>query len=203
MKKVLSVVIVFFVTSVVSVMANPFKFNWDFGTFFFGGYSEYKNNSIDGSLELNVQILDFRFETENGFSISASPFNCFFPLNNKETDDVLLSLVNCTLAYDIFEFKRNIQLMPFASFHLGLEGLQKSWADCGIVFNTFAHSADSQEQNLLDYCNIDFNIFTVKAGARFIQLQQLQQLQPQIYLDVGINILLFTLLFFGNSGNSD
>ena len=29
MKKVLSVVIVFFVTSVVSVMANPFKFNWD------------------------------------------------------------------------------------------------------------------------------------------------------------------------------
>ena len=117
MKKVLSVVIVFFVTSVISVMANPFKFNWDFGTFFFGGYSEYKNNSIDGSMELNVQILDFRFETEDGFSISMSPFNCFFPLNNKETDDVLLSLVNCTLAYDIFEFKKNIQLMPFASFH--------------------------------------------------------------------------------------
>ena len=175
-------------------------FNWDFGTFFFGGYSEYKNNSIEGSLELNVQILDFRFETENGFSISASPFNCFFPLNNKETDDVLLSLVNCTLAYDIFEFKRNIQLMPFVSVHVGLESLQKSWADCGIVFNTFAHSADSQEQNLLNACNIDFNIFTVKAGARFIKLQQIQ---PQIYLDVGINILLFTLLFFGNSGNSE
>lgn len=96
-----------------------------------------------------------------------------------------------------FKFKKNIQLMPFVSLHLGLEGLKNSWADCGIVFKTFPRYSDSQEQNLLQACNIDFNIFTAKAGFRYAYLK------PQLYLDIGVNVLLFTMLFFGNSGNSE
>lgn len=197
MKKVLSVVIIFFLTSVISVMANPFKFNWDFGTIFFGGFSGYNNEVFESEMELNLQILDFRFETENGFSISASPFNCCFPLDSNEHDDSYFSFLNCTLAYDIFKFKKNVQLMPFVSLHAGAQGLQYSWADCGIVLNTFAHTSDSQEQNLMDFCNIDLNIFTVKTGVRVNQFKQ------AIYCDVGVNILLFTLLFFGNSGKTE
>ena len=196
-KKFLSIIVLLLISSVVSLMANPFKFNWDFGTFYFGGLAAYEKDSMEGELEIDVQLFDFRFETENGFSISLSPFDLCLPLDGKEHSDLFLSLVNCSFAYDVFKFKKNIQLMPFVSLHLGLEGLKNSWADCGIVFKTFPRYSDSQEQNLLQACNIDFNIFTAKAGFRYAYLK------PQLYLDVGVNVLLFTMLFFGNSGNSE
>ena len=74
-KKFLSIIVLLLISSVVSLMANPFKFNWDFGTFYFGGLAAYEKDSMEGELEIDVQLFDFRFETENGFLISLSPFD--------------------------------------------------------------------------------------------------------------------------------
>lgn len=172
-------------------------FNWDFGTVLFGGYTSFEEESVENGMELNLQILDFRFESEKGFSISLSPLNCIFFLDGKEHSDFPLSFINCSFAYDFFKFEKNIQLMPYLSLHVGAQSLKNSWADCGIAFNAFAHSSNYQEPDTFESCNIDFDIFTAKAGVRLIQLR------PQIYLDVGVNILLFTLLFFGNGGKTE
>ena len=188
--------IICFLISLISVNVFSMDFNWDFGTVFLGGYTGFEKDSVESEMELDIEVLDFRFETEDGFSISLSPLKCIFFLDGKESSDFPLSFINCSFAYDIFKFEKNIQLMPYVSLHVGAQSLKNSWADCGILFNTFARSSDSQEQAVLESCNIDFNIFTMKAGVR------LYQLRPDIYFDVGVNILLFTLLFFGNSGNT-
>ena len=180
-----------------SIKLFSMDFNWDFGTVLFGGYTGFTKDYVESEMELNVQILDFRFETEDGFSISLSPLNCILFLDGKEHNDFPLSFINCSFAYDFFRFEKNIQLMPYLSLHVGAQSLKNSWADCGIAFNTFARSSGSQEGDVMESCNIDFDIFTAKAGVR------LYQLRPDIYFDVGVNILLFILLFFGNGGKTE
>ena len=193
MKKRFFASVFFVVFSLLPVAAEPFNFNWDFGSVFFGGYSgfsDYNLNNFESEMELDVQVLNFRFETEDGFSFMFCPLNCWMNIrgNNKESDH-LVSFFNCTFAYDLFEFQRAVQLMPYVALHaVALEGLHRFSVDCGIAFNTFPNSVDP-DGSLSSCCSIDLNIFTVKAGVR------LNQFNPQAYLDIGINLLIIAMLF--------
>ena len=187
-KYILLSIILFFVSS----NSFAFDFFWDFGTAFVGG-----NLGYDGSVEIvgeaDIQILDFRLETETGLSFAFSPCNFWCVLNKSEEEDIhLVTFANFTIAYDIFRFQKDAELMPYFCSYLGaFEGINRFRIDCGLVFNIYADVIWPQEIiNAQNNNHLRGEILSAKLGIR------LNQYKPQIFADIGFNIIALGMIFF-------
>lgn len=187
MKKSILLFIILFTVSVCPVAAQLFDFNWDVGTAFFGGYTSLRQDVQESDFEIEIQALNFRFQTYDGFSFSISPFNLWMSLvDDEKPENLLITVINCTIAYDIFQFEKEIQLMPYGTIYaIAPENLLSLRADFGIMFNWFGNSDSSEESS----CNMDMNFVTAKAGFR------MNQYKLQGFFDLGINLLVLGMLF--------
>ena len=185
-----------------SLMAgNVFSmdFNWDFGTVFGGGNIGY-DGCIGPEFELDAQVLDFRLEFETGFLLAYSPFNFWGVLNKQEEPDItLMTFGNFTLGYDIFRFRKDVELIPYIACYAGaLEGLDKFRVDCGILFNLYADLIwPSEIQAAQENNHLRGEILAAKTGIR------LNQGQPQIYADLGFNLIALGMTLFSNPSDYD
>ena len=170
-------------------------FYWDFGTVFAGGNLGY-DGSIGPEFELDAQVLDFRLESETGFLLAYSPFNFWGVLNGRDDPDTtLMTFGNFTLGYDIFRFRKDAELIPYIACYAGaLEGWGKFRVDCGVMFNLYADLIWPVEiQNAQKNNHLRGEILAAKAGIR------LNQGQPQLYADLGFNLIALGMAFFDPS----
>jgi len=178
-----------------SINAFALDFFWDFGTAFAGGNVGY-DGTIGPEFEADIQVLDFRLESDSGFSFAFSPCNFWCVLNEPEEEDIhLTTFGNFTLAYDIFRFRKNVELMPYVSSYLGaFEGLDKFRVDCGLVFNVYSdliwpnEIVEAQNNN-----HLRGEILSTKVGLR------LNQYKPQIFASIGFNVIALAMIFFGDT----
>ena len=185
----------FLLFSLITVNVFSMDFYWDFGTVFAGGNLGY-DGSIGPEFELDAQVLDFRLESETGFLLAYSPFNFWGVFN--DSDDPLGTLVtfgNFTLGYDIFRFRNDAELIPYIACYAGaLEGWDKFRVDCGVMFNLYADLIWPVEiQNAQKNNHLRGEILAAKAGIR------LNQGQPQLYADLGFNLIALGMAFFDPS----
>ena len=175
----------------ISCKVFALDFFWDFGTVFAGANLGY-DGSIGPEFELDAQVLDFRLESEKGFLVAWSPFNFWGVLNKQDEPDITLaSFGNFTLAYDIFRFRKDAELMPYIACYAGaLEGWDKFRLDCGLMFNLYADLIwPSEIQNTQENYHLRGEILAAKAGIR------LNQGQPQLYADLGFNLIALGMAF--------
>ncbi|MBP5601413.1 MAG: hypothetical protein J6X78_01680 [Treponema sp.] len=184
MKRFVNFLILIFCLS--PLTAAPLKFYWDFGTAFLGGDVDSKNNSVDFDWEIDVQVLDFRLETENGFTFGFSPFNVLWEDVSSGKEDVeLITFGNFTVAYDFFKHERMVELGPYVSvFTLALDSIKNFRIDAGLLLNMYftdiwPEAMIAAEENMHLRCEL----ISAKTGVR------LNQLKPEFYFDVGINLI--------------
>ena len=183
--------------------AKNLDFYWDFGTVFAGGNLAF-NNPSDGKGqpaavklfgEFDAQLLDFRLEGENGFLLAFSPFNFRGIFNSpKDDDSSLVTFANLTIGYELFKFQENVELIPYLTLYaVALEGMEKVRFDFGLLFNLYSASIWPDEIRAADETHhLRGEILAVKAGVR------LNQLQPQLYVDLGFNAIALGMAFFQN-----
>ena len=185
MKKLICLLLLLF--CLFPLTAAPINFFWDFGTAFLGGDVDFKNNSIDFDWEIDVQVLDFRLETENGFTFGFSPFNVLWEdvSSNKEDDYNLITFGNFTAAYDFFKHERMVELGPYVSaFTIALEGIKRFRIDAGFLLNLYftdiwPEAMIAAEENMHLRCEL----ISAKTGFR------LNEMKPEFYFDIGLNLI--------------
>ena len=185
--------------SLVSIKAFSIDFFWDFGTVFAGGHLGY-DGSPGPEFELDAQVLDFRLESETGFLLAYSPFNFWGVLNKiNEPDITLMTFGNFTLGYDVFRFRKDAELIPYIAGYAGaIEGLDKFRVDCGVMFNLYADLIwPSEIQAAQENNHLRGEILAAKAGIR------LNQGQPQLYADIGFNLIALGMVLFSNPDDYD
>ena len=185
----------FLLFSLITVNVFSMDFYWDFGTVFAGGNLGY-DGSIGPEFELDAQVLDFRLESETGFLLAYSPFNFWGVLNGGQDPDVtLVTIGNFTLGYDIFRFRKDAELIPYIACYAGALGeWDKFRVDCGLMFNVYADLIwPSEIQNAQENYHLRGEILAAKAGIR------LNQGQPQLYADLGVNLIALGMAFFDPS----
>ena len=90
---------------------NDIRFSFDIGQISFSG----QMNSKEKDWAIKGDFLDFAFsDYESGFGMSFQPLS-IYSIANDENEKVQFGLFNFTLFYDIFHFKKNIELKPFFS----------------------------------------------------------------------------------------
>ena len=185
--------------SLISIKAFSMDFFWDFGTMFAGGNLGYDGSpGLEG--EVDIQILDFRLETQSGFLLAYSPFNIWGILNRPEQPDItLMTFGNFTLGYDVFRFRKDVELIPYIAGYAGaLEGIDKFRVDCGVLFNVYADSIWPTEiQTAQENNHLRGEILAAKAGIR------LNQGQPQLYADIGFNLIALGMAFCSSPSDYD
>lgn len=177
--------------SLISIKAFSLDFFWDFGTVFAGGNIGY-DGSIGPEFELDAQVGDFRLESATGFLLAYSPFNFWGVLNGRDDPDITLTTFgNFTLGYDIFRFRKDAELIPYIACYAGaVEGLDKFRVDCGLLFNLYSDLIWPGEiQNAQENYHLRGEILAAKAGIR------LNQGQPQLYADFGLNLIALGMVF--------
>ncbi|MBR5402006.1 MAG: hypothetical protein IK102_09370 [Treponema sp.] len=184
----LTIVLIF-----LSVNAFCADFFWDFGTAFIGGKLGY-----DGSggpvFEADIQVLDLRLETDIGFLFAFSPFNTWAVLNRPQEPYInLTTFANFTLGYDIFRFRKDFEIIPYISgYGVAIEGLKRFRVDIGVLFNMYADLIWPKEiLAAAENYHLRGELFAGKLGIR------LNQGQPQVYADLGVNLFGLGFVLFG------
>ena len=189
----------FLLFSLITVNVFSLDFYWDFGTVFAGANLGY-DGSPGAEFELDAQVLDFRLEFETGCLLAYSPFNFWGVLNGRDDPDItLMTFGNFTLGYDIFRFRKDAELIPYIACYAGaIEGLKKFRVDCGVLFNLYADLIWPGEiLSAQENYHLRGEILAAKAGIR------LNQGQPQIYADIGFNLIALGMALFSNPSDYD
>ena len=121
---------------------NDIRFSFDIGQISFGG----QMNSKEKDWAIKGDFLDFALsDYESGLGMSFQPLS-IYSIANDENEKVQFGLFNFTFFYDIFHFKKNIEIKPFFSIKtLNPQNLKFYNIESGLKFSilekTFSKSA--------------------------------------------------------------
>ena len=103
-------------------------------------------NSKEKDWAIKGDFLDFAFsDYESGFGMSFHPLS-IYSIGNDENEKVQFGLFNFTLFYDIFHFKKNIELKPFFSIKtLNPHNLKFYNIESGLKFSIFMNKEKNKK----------------------------------------------------------
>ena len=155
---------------------NDIRFSFDIGQISFGG----QMNSKEKDWAIKGDFLDFAFsDYESGFGMSFQPLS-IYSIANDENEKVQFGLFNFTFFYDIFHFKKNIELKPFFSIKtLNPQNLKFYNIESGLKFSILEKTNKLRIEGL-----------TASVGTRF------SEGKFNLYFDIGMDlgILIYSVI---------
>lgn len=160
---------------------NDIRFSFDIGQISFGG----QMNSKEKDWAIKGDFLDFAFsDYESGFGMSFQPLS-IYSIANDENEKVQFGLLNFTFFYDIFHFKKNIEIKPFFSIKtLNPQNLKFYNIEGGLRLSLYMNKEKTKKLRIEG--------LTASVGTRFTEGKF------NLYFDIGMDLGILIYSFFNS-----